>query len=189
MTLKLSEADELFRKVIFGVFRKYTCPECGETIIVDPNDVEQVLFEPYEKEEEFLSFDIEKYDNGKIDYSKEKRMRTYSSDIHKDTFKFTCPVCGKVVEIPADEYIGQKRYALDGKQHHMFVLSEAEYEKAEAFRKKHDHRDEFTKTKGSPFFSTLGQQFSYTFIPGGLGDSIIIECNHCHEKEEISDEW
>ena len=35
-------------------------------------------------------------------------------------------------------------------------------------------------------FTSIGQQFTYEITPGYLGMSVIIRCNHCGKKENIT---
>ena len=65
-------------------------------------------------------------------------------------------------------------------------LSEDESKKARKFMQKHNHLEDFKK-EGKVGFSTLGQQFTYTVTPGGLGLMTSIKCNKCGEHEDVTD--
>lgn len=179
MTLTQKQGEELFRKVTFHRFFKHICEHCNEQLVVDLDDCKLVLFEPKEVEEEYMTFGDKKME-------RHTHMVMRSSDPTKDIYKFVCPVCGELIMVNAKELT--KNYcSIDGEQHRIFTLNSNEVKEADEFIKQHNHTEEFLKEKQSPFFSTLGQQFSYEFIPGGLGDSIVIKCNHCGETKEITD--
>ena len=68
----------------------------------------------------------------------------------------------------------------------MFILDEEETKAAKEFIKEHNHNDEIKKEKGYPFFTALGQQFTYIITPGGLGNGVSIKCNHCGKTKDIT---
>lgn len=161
------------------------CPHCGEEVVVSDDEINRKLFEPKEIEEEVGSFSIgnngEFIDNGKV---KQKRM--ISSDSSKDVYTgLKCCNCGKTWDEPC---LGmyKKRCNPNGKQTKVFELTEEETKRAKEFIEKHRHKDEF-RQQNKFGFSTLGQQFTYTITPGGLGNGVSIKCNYCGEEENITD--
>lgn len=165
------------------------CPHCGTELVVAHEELNKQLFEPVEVEEMVDSFSIgdkgEFIDNGKV---KHKDLR--SSDSSKDVYKdIKCCYCGHVWdEFVKDMY--EKRCNCDGQKAITFELDEKETLEAKDFISKHRHKEDL-KARGKLAFSTLGQQFTYTFIPGGLGDCKIISCNFCGETKDITntDNW
>lgn len=63
----------------------------------------------------------------------------------------------------------------------VFKIQEKELETAEAFIKKH------RSSCGSKHNLTLGEYFTYTFMPTGIGTAKTIKCNLCGEEENITD--
>ena len=70
-------------------------------------------------------------------------------------------------------------------------MDEKETEAAREFIKNHNHSNELMSKKGKPFFSSTGQQFSYTFNPGGLGTNVSIKCEYCKKSKDITniEDW
>lgn len=164
------------------------CDFCHHEIIMSQDEVEIVLFEPKEVECEYYKFDSNEQDKVKSKNTiKVKELR--SSDPDKDIFKFKCPYCGHIIVITRKE-ANERMCTYYGDNNIRFTLDEVETERAIKFQEKHNHQDEFCK-QGKLAFSTIGQQFTYEIIPGGLGNSIIIKCNHCGESEDITniDNW
>jgi hypothetical protein len=64
----------------------------------------------------------------------------------------------------------------------IFTIKGKELERVEAFKKK--HRESCVKNRNL----TIGEYWSYTFVPGGLGTGVIIECNLCGEYEDVTDD-
>lgn len=156
------------------------CPNCGEELVVARSELDIKLFEPVEKEYEY-------WQGGFTDEHNKKGKRMVSSDSSKDIYTgFKCPKCGHEWEEPVVPMY-EKRCNQDGRNTMVFELNDVESERAREFIKKHDHSKELIKEKGSPFFSAMGHQFKYTIIPGGLGPIVHIECNYCHESEELTD--
>lgn len=62
-----------------------------------------------------------------------------------------------------------------------FEISGIELERIEEFKKKHIE----TCTKKQNL--TLGEYWTYSFIPTGLGKCIEIKCNLCGETEDVTD--
>jgi ssDNA-binding Zn-finger/Zn-ribbon topoisomerase 1 len=160
------------------------CPYCGHELVAAQSEFKKELFEPKETEEEVESFSI--VDGKFVKNGKEKRKYMVSSDPEKDIYKgIKCCYCGHVW----DELVNgmyEKRCNPDGRQTRVFELDEKETKAAKAFREKHNHNDELIK-QGKLAFSTLGQQFTYTITPGGLGSCVTIKCDYCSEEEDITD--
>ena len=64
-----------------------------------------------------------------------------------------------------------------------FKLTEEEKKKAEEFIKKHLGTCKVYNRAGCP----VGPLFSYKFTPTGIGVAVEIECEECHETENITD--
>lgn len=161
------------------------CPYCGHELVIAQSELHRELFEPKEIEEEVRLFSIG--DNDKfIDNGKIKQKRIVSSDSEKDIYKgIKCCYCGHVWdELVSGMY--EKRCNPDGKQTRVFELTEEETKRAKEFIEKHRHKDELRR-QNKFGFSTLGQQFTYTITPGGLGNGVSIKCNYCGEEEDITD--
>lgn len=62
-----------------------------------------------------------------------------------------------------------------------FTLEGKELENAEAFKKK--HRESCCSKQNL----TLGEYWTYSFMPTGLGPAVSIKCNLCGEEENITD--
>lgn len=62
-----------------------------------------------------------------------------------------------------------------------FKITGAELEKVNAFKKIH------RETCLSKANLTAGEYWSYKFIPGGFGTTIIVKCNLCGAKEDVTD--
>jgi ribosomal protein S27E len=160
------------------------CPYCGHELVVAQSELHKELFEPKEIEEEVGSFSIG--DNGEfIDNGKIKQKRIVSSDSEKDIYKgIKCCYCGHVWdELCVGMY--EKRCNPDGRKTRVFELDEDETKAAKEFREAHKHKEEL-KAHGKIAFSTLGQQFTYTITPGGLGHYVKIKCNYCGEEKELT---
>ena len=71
-----------------------------------------------------------------------------------------------------------------------FKLDEIESKRAEVFRKKHNHKDDFKK-ENKIAFTGLGHQFTYVITPGGLGNLVSVRCNYCGKTETLTntDNW
>ena len=165
-----------------------TCDFCHQEIIMSYDEAEIVLFEP--KEEEYERYEFERNEQGEVKSVKTvmaKEVR--SSDPDKDIFKFKCPYCGHIIEITRKE-LNELVCTYYGDNNIRFTLDEVETERARKFKEKHNHSAEF-RAQGKLAFSTLGQQFTYEITPGGLGDTVVIKCNHCGESEDITniDNW
>lgn len=63
----------------------------------------------------------------------------------------------------------------------VFKIQDKELETAEAFIKKH------RSSCGSKHNLTLGEYFTYTFMPTGIGTAKTIKCNLCGEEKNITD--
>ena len=62
-----------------------------------------------------------------------------------------------------------------------FEISGVELERIEEFKKK--HRETCTKRQNL----TLGEYWTYSFIPTGLGTCVEIKCNLCGETKDVTD--
>lgn len=60
----------------------------------------------------------------------------------------------------------------------VFEMNEKEYKEAKQFASEHTN---CTTT------SAMGERFSYTFIPGGLGSTVIIRCIICGKEKNVTD--
>lgn len=158
------------------------CDFCHQEIIMSQDEAEIVLFEPKEIEREYWVM-------GDPEHKKHTEKALESSNPDKDIFKMKCPYCGHIIELTRKE-ARERMCSYYGDNNIRFTLDEVETERARKFEEKHNHQDEF-KEQGKLAFTTLGQQFTYEIIPGGLGNSIIIKCNYCGECEDITniDNW
>lgn len=102
-----------------------------------------------------------------------------------DERAWRCPVCGHVTIINNNE-LWKHHCDYYGDTNTIFELTEEETKRAKDFINEHDHSEEFKK-EGKFAFTAMGQQFSYEIIPGGLGNVVIIKCNHCGEERDITD--
>jgi len=165
-----------------------TCDFCHNKLFMSLDEAEIVLFEP--KEVECEHYEFERDDEGNVKSAKiVKAKEVRSSDPNKDIFKFKCPYCGHIQEITRKE-LYDLRVSYYGDNNIRFALDDVETERALAFMKKHAHKEEL-KSQGKLAFTTLGQQFTYEFTPGGLGSGVVIKCNICGESENITniDNW
>ena len=62
-----------------------------------------------------------------------------------------------------------------------FEISGIELERIEEFKKK--HRETCTKRQNL----TLGEYWTYSFMPTGLGTCVEIKCNLCGETKDVTD--
>ena len=188
MKTTFKEHKEFLQSVLHKRYYTPTCEHCKNKLFISIDEMDKVLFEPKVVETERIIIDIN-------DESKERKVRTepykqiVSSDINKDIYEFTCPVCGEHIEITYDDLI-ETVCSFYGDNNKRFELDDVETQSAKDFIKEHDHSEEFRKM-GKFCFSTLGQQFTYKITPGGLGNSVEIICNHCKEHKSITniDNW
>ena len=151
------------------------CPHCGTELIVKGSDLHKKLYKPHDEDYEHQDFEDCKLSDKKVD------TRKVSSDPDKDVYKnIKCCYCGHVWDEPVKDFY-QKSCRPDGSQTLTLELNENETKRVKEFMAKHDHIEEF------PFFSGLGQQFTYSITPGGLGPTVSIKCNCCGESEDITD--
>lgn len=160
------------------------CPYCGTELVVAHSELKKEFFEPKEYEQEVESFSI--IDGKFVSNGKKIEKFMSSSCPEKDVYKnIKCCNCGHTWDEPClDMY--EKRCNPDGRQVAVFELTEEETKAAKEFREQHNHREDFKK-ENKLAFSTLGQQFTYTITPGGLGSCISIKCNYCGEEKDITD--
>jgi hypothetical protein len=188
MKTTFKEHKEFLQSVLHKRYYTPTCEHCKNKLFISIDEMDKVLFEPKVVETERIIIDIN-------DETKERKVRTephkliISSDIDKDIYEFTCPVCGEHIEITYDDLI-ETVCSFYGDNNKRFELDDVETQSAKDFIKEHDHSEEFRKI-GKFCFSTLGQQFTYKITPGGLGNSVEIICNHCKEQKGITniDNW
>lgn len=188
MKTTFKEHKEFLQSVLHKRYYTPTCEHCKNKLFISIDEMDKVLFEPKVVETERIIIDIN-------DETKERKVRTepykqiVSSDINKDIYEFTCPVCGEHIEITYDDLI-ETVCSFYGDNNKRFELDDVETQSAKDFIKEHDHSEEFRKM-GKFCFSTLGQQFTYKITPGGLGNSVEIICNHCKEQKGITniDNW
>lgn len=188
MKTTFKEHKEFLQSVLHKRYYTPTCEHCKNKLFISMDEMNKVLFEPKVVETERIIIDIN-------DETKERNVRTepykeiVSSDINKDIYEFTCPVCGEHIEITYDDLI-ETVCSFYGDNNKRFELDDVETQSAKDFIKEHDHSEEFRKI-GKFCFSTLGQQFTYKITPGGLGNSVEIICNHCKEHKSITniDNW
>lgn len=71
----------------------------------------------------------------------------------------------------------------------LIKLDEKEVEAANRFYQKHKSCPQLLLSKS--WFSTEGGLLTYEITPTGLGDVIVIRCNACGKKENITnvDDW
>jgi len=62
-----------------------------------------------------------------------------------------------------------------------FNISDKECESIENFKKK--HRESCVSKQNL----TLGEYWTYSFLPTGLGSVVKIKCNLCVEEEDVTD--
>lgn len=171
-----------------------TCPYCGTKLVVNYDDLHKQLYDPKEVEEESDLVTYETDENGRLGKilgtQKVKQKVLRSSDPDKDVYKnIKCCCCGHVWDEPVKDMY-KKRCNPDGRVTEIFELTEEETKRAAEFRNKHSHEEEF-RAQGKITFTALGQQFTYTITPGGLGSDVTIKCNHCGETKNITnvDNW
>lgn len=160
------------------------CPHCGEELIISTRNLQKdlVLFKP--KEEAYI------YWQGEIgNVHKQIGTRLVSSDRTKDVVNIKCCTCGHVWDELADKVI-EGRCDYKGENNVSFEFSESESKKIREFQEQHAHAEEFRKM-GKIAFSALGQQFTYTITPGGLGPVIKVKCNFCKAEQDCTcpEEW
>lgn len=179
------ELDESLRQIYYSPI----CDFCHNELIMSYDEAEIVLFEPKKVEREVPNFVLDEQTNKITDNKKRIEKWIESSDPDKDIFKFRCPVCGHTIEISRKE-LNERRCSYYGDNNIRFVLDAVETKAARGFINKHNHREEF-RNQDKIDFSTIGMQFTYEIISGYLGNSVIIKCNYCGEKEDItnSDNW
>lgn len=158
-----------------------TCDYCKNELFMSYNEAELTLFEP--KEAEFEAIKFEHVDN----VLREKTVKykeIVSSDPLKDTYTFKCPYCGHIFKMTRAE-LKELECSFYGDNRIRFELDDEESAAAREFMKEHNHKEEFRK-QGKMGFSTLGMQFTYEIIPGGLGPLVSIKCNHCGKSKDIT---
>ena len=164
----------------FMRFARLACPHCKELLVTDITNMHQdiILYNPVEK--------AQKVWVGGIGPKYEKIKTTLvSSDKSKDKVQFKCCNCGHVFDMnPSEVYDHECDYK--GEDVICLELSEDETKKARKFMQKHNHLEEFKK-ESRMGFSSLGQQFTYTVTPGGLGLMTSIKSNKCGEHEDVTD--
>lgn len=71
----------------------------------------------------------------------------------------------------------------------IFKLDEKEVEEANKFYEKHKSCPQLLL--GKPWFSTTGGLITYEITPTGLGNVVVVRCNACGKKEDITnvDNW
>jgi len=183
MKTTFKEHKDFLQSTLYKRYYTPTCEHCKNKLFISMDEMNKVLFEPKEIETERIVIDIN-------DETKERKVRTepykeiVSSDINKDIYEFTCPVCGEHIEITYDDLI-ETVCSFYGDNNKRFELDDVETQSAKDFIKEHDHREEFRKM-GKFCFSTLGHQFTYKITPGGLGNEVEIKCNHCDKSINIT---
>ena len=78
---------------------------------------------------------------------------------------------------------------MDSNKELIIKLNEKEVEAADKFYKKHKSCPQLLLGKSR--FSTEGGLLTYEITPTGLGDVIVIRCNACGKRENITnvDDW
>lgn len=163
---------------------KPLCPYCGVKIMVSQDEMKITPFEPTEKEFEKIVIDYDETNKRVISECKEIVKHQISSDINKDIYEFECPECGKLCKFVYED-LCEYFCSFFGDNNKRFTLDAVETQNVKDFMKEHKHVDEF-RNKGKFGFSTLGQQFTYTITPSGLGNSVTIKCNRCGESKDIT---
>lgn len=64
-----------------------------------------------------------------------------------------------------------------------FEITGVELDNVEQFKKK--HRESCVNNKDNNL--TAGEYWSYTFIPGGIGSTVIVKCNLCGAEQDVTD--
>lgn len=188
MKTTFKEHKDFLQSNLYKRYYTPTCEHCKNKLFISMDEMNKVLFEPKEIETERVIIDID--DDTKVrNVRNVPHKEIISSDINKDIYEFTCPVCGELQKITYEDLI-ETVCSFYGDNNKRFELDDVETTRAKEFIKKHDHIEEFRKM-GKFGFSTLGQQFTYKITPGGLGNSVSIICNHCKEHESITniDNW
>ena len=188
MKTTFKEHKDFLQSTLYKRYYTPTCEHCKNKLFISMDEMNKVLFEPKEIETERIIIEL----NEETHKSKAKTVpykQIVSSDINKDFYEFTCPVCGELQKITYEDLI-ETVCSFYGDNNMRFELDEVETLRAKEFIKEHNHIEEFRKM-GKFCFSTLGQQFTYKITPGGLGNSTEIICNHCKEQKGITniDNW
>jgi hypothetical protein len=189
MKTTFKEHKEFLQSNLYKRYYTPTCEHCKNKLFISIDEMDKVLFEPKEIETERIVIELL---NGEKIERKAKTVpykQIVSSDINKDFYEFTCPVCGELQKITYEDLI-ETVCSFYGDNNKRFELDEVETTRAKEFIKEHNHIEEFRKM-GKFGFSALGQQFTYNITPGGLGNSVTIICNHCKEQKGITniDNW
>lgn len=136
-----------------------------------------------------------------------KTLKNIQSELRPIYYRYTCEYCNQDVVMTSKEltkedeqlvfkccncgYVNKVEYK-DYWNHHcdergenkiVFELDQDTTDSIREFIKEHDHRSEFGNKIG---LTALGQQFTYHITPGGLGPTVVIECNHCHKKKDVT---
>lgn len=188
MKTTFKEHKDFLQSTLYKRYYTPTCEHCKNKLFISMDEMNKVLFEPKEIETERIIIEL----NEETHESKAKTVpykQIVSSDINKDFYEFTCPVCGELQKITYEDLI-ETVCSFYGDNNMRFELDEVETSRAKEFIKEHNHIEEFRKM-GKFGFSTLGQQFTYKITPGGLGNSTEIICNYCKEQKGITniDNW
>lgn len=188
MKTTFKEHKDFLQSTLYKRYYTPTCEHCKNKLFISMDEMNKVLFEPKEIETERIIIEL----NEETHESKAKTVpykQIVSSDINKDFYEFTCPVCGELQKITYEDLI-ETVCSFYGDNNMRFELDEVETSRAKEFIKEHNHIEEFRKM-GKFGFSTLGQQFTYKITPGGLGNNTEIICNHCKEHKGITniDNW
>lgn len=186
ITEQVMKTKKSAEKEYYRVYYLVKCPHCGTELVVPIDELDKKLYMPKEVEQEYYEFSLE--DDSYLTPIKKMAELTVSSDPGRDIFEgIKCCYCGhEWNETVHDFYEKYKACDQNGSTCRTLRLTEEETKRAKIFVAKHSHRDEFM-AQNKLGFSTLGQQFTYHITPGGLGNLVSIECDYCHETEDITD--
>jgi hypothetical protein len=188
MKTTFKEHEEFLQSVLHKRYYTPTCEHCKNKLFISTDEMNKILFEPKEIEAERIIIDVNNETKARKVRTEPKKL-IVSSDINKDIYEFTCPICGEHNKIIFEDLI-ETVCSFYGDNNKRFELDDVETKRAKEFIKEHNHFEEFRKM-GKFGFSTLGQQFTYQITPGGLGNSVEIICDHCKESKNITntDKW
>ena len=103
MKTTFKEHKDFLQSVLYKRYYTPTCEHCKNKLFISMDEMNKVLFEPKEVETERIIIDID-------DVTKKSKARTVpykqivSSDINKDVYEFTCPVCGELHKITFEDF-------------------------------------------------------------------------------------
>ena len=137
MNTTFKEHEEFLQSALHKRYYTPTCEHCKNKLFISIDEMNKVLFEPKEVETKRIIIDVN-------DKTKERKVITepkkliVSSDINKDIYEFTCPVCGEYHKITFEELI-ETVCSFYGDNNKRFELDDIETSRAKEFIKEHNH--------------------------------------------------